>query len=463
MMQRMSSEEELFYSCFSSVWQQLLIHRSSSETPRLYFQSRDSLNVQSTSNVTVTYLLFGFVKVFNEVVRRLPDVFLYFRGQHSWGKEDEGRKDAEVTCFCPQLANKWVSYCAKECGVCGYVLLRLPRDPSTVRTPWEGEASSGGVPVHLPASSSPPGVTSWPMRTRSKLPSPTPFPSQRPHGNLPWGETSRYMIQLAWCGPKAQRSGDVIHCVTVNMMFIRMFMNKGQVDLKRSSTGQRRKWGHRTEQQNIYCRVPFRHQLFRVQYILYFSLCIMFHLRFIWFHMEKHCIRQIKKIDSWSRMMIGCFSLFFTGSLQTHRPAAADYFSASNDRSFWLKSFCISFGNKRVPDPRNSSNVFSLNYGKRFFFFFIWWLQRALVIWFIFHLFLMAPTGFVLQVHQKIWFVMTIIDFHSNSFWICTVYTFFKFHFNLTVLQYFNAHFIFRVLPTISDDLTPKVHESTTY
>lgn len=65
----------------------------------------------------------------------------------------------------------------------GDVLLR-PSDPSTARTLWEGEAGSGGVPVHRPASSSPPGDTRWPIRTLSKLPSPTPFPSHRPHGNL---------------------------------------------------------------------------------------------------------------------------------------------------------------------------------------------------------------------------------------------------------------------------------------
>lgn len=77
----------------------------------------------------------------------------------------------------------------RECVLCQYALLRLPSDPSTVRILWEGEASSGGVPVHLPASSSPPGDTSWPMRTLSKLPSPTPFPSHRPHGNLKGNKT----------------------------------------------------------------------------------------------------------------------------------------------------------------------------------------------------------------------------------------------------------------------------------
>lgn len=71
----------------------------------------------------------------------------------------------------------------EEWSVWGDVLLR-PSDPSTVRTLWEGEASSGGVPVHRPASSSPPGDARCPIRTLSKLPSPTPLPSQRPQGNL---------------------------------------------------------------------------------------------------------------------------------------------------------------------------------------------------------------------------------------------------------------------------------------
>lgn len=64
------------------------------------------------------------------------------------------------------------------------VLLRPPSDPSTALTLWDGDASSGGVPDHRPASSSAPGDTSWPIRTLSRLPSPTPLPSHRPHGNL---------------------------------------------------------------------------------------------------------------------------------------------------------------------------------------------------------------------------------------------------------------------------------------
>lgn len=63
----------------------------------------------------------------------------------------------------------------------------LPRPDSDVmlmRLAWDGERCSGGVPQPLPESSSPLGTASSPIRTLSRLPSSTPLPSHRPHGNL---------------------------------------------------------------------------------------------------------------------------------------------------------------------------------------------------------------------------------------------------------------------------------------
>lgn len=61
---------------------------------------------------------------------------------------------------------------------------RPDSDVMLMRLVWDGERCSGGVRQPLPESSSPLGTTSSPIRTLSRLPSSTPLPSHRPHGNL---------------------------------------------------------------------------------------------------------------------------------------------------------------------------------------------------------------------------------------------------------------------------------------
>lgn len=71
---------------------------------------------------------------------------------------------------------------------------RPDRDVMLMRLVWDGERCSGGVRQFFPGSSSPLGTTSSPIRTLSRLPSSTPLPSHRPHGNLE--ETATCQIWL---------------------------------------------------------------------------------------------------------------------------------------------------------------------------------------------------------------------------------------------------------------------------
>lgn len=69
-------------------------------------------------------------------------------------------------------------------------------DVMLMRLVWDGERCGGGVRDPLPESSSAQGTISSPIRTLSRLPSSTPFPSHRPHGNLEGtGELYSYNIK----------------------------------------------------------------------------------------------------------------------------------------------------------------------------------------------------------------------------------------------------------------------------
>lgn len=76
-----------------------------------------------------------------------------------------------------------------------WLVSRPVSDVMLMRLPWEGERCSGGVRQALAESSSPLGNTNSPIRTLSRLPSSTPLPSHRPHGNLMDNKVLRLHIE----------------------------------------------------------------------------------------------------------------------------------------------------------------------------------------------------------------------------------------------------------------------------